>query len=1142
MTPSGARVQLDDREARRRIHDSLGESLLVEASAGTGKTTELVARLVSVLRCGAATIDRVVAVTFTHKASGELKIRLRQELDRARRTVTDPAERHNLEDALERLEASIGTIHAFCAQILRERPVEAVVDPDFEELTEQQSSVIYARAFRSWFEQKLGESSPALRRALARLAWGDTWNNGTAVEQLQYAGRELTKWRDFPTPWRRPAFERLRLIDDLVRYVSDLADLSEKARRPNDALRTSLRPAREFKRWIQRAKEAGSRDYDIVEALLIKFLRDLKKNLKNGSGIFSDQLSREQVLLCRDNMIAALTAFKDDADADLAASLRDEMWDLVEKYDAMKRRAGKLDFVDLLICARDLVRDNAEVRRYFQERFTHIFVDEFQDTDPLQAELLLLLCADDPAETDWLAATPKSGKLFAVGDPKQSIYKFRRADVVLYQQIKQGLAERGVGIVHLTTSHRALEPIQECVNASFAPEIVEDIAAGQAQYSPLAGGAAAITDQPHVIALPAPRPYGSARKSLKAIEACLPDAVAAFTSWLLNESGWRVRDAENDGQLTPISPRHICVLFRRFTNYGADLTREYVKALEAREIQHLLVGSKSFHAREEVQAMRAALAAIEWPDDELSVYATLRGSLFAISDEALLAFKHMNGRLHPFRPSASTGETACDTRKALDVLADLHRERNRRPIAATINALLDATRAHAGFALRPAGHQVLANVNRIRDLARSFETEGGISFRGFVESLEADAARLESTEAPVLEEGAEGVRLMTVHAAKGLEFPVVILADMTAKIAPGEPDRYIDAKSRLCAIRLLGCTPWELRDHRQEEERREHAEGLRVAYVAATRARDLLVVPAMGDEAIDGWVSPLNKAIYPAPPQSRKSRPAPGCPQFGEASVLERPFMINDEPSVKPGLHKPQTGAHDVVWWDPQVLRLNVDVNIGLKQQQILSPTGEGPSESLAHYKIWRVRRGEAIGRGARKQFDVFTPSETTEAPAGFDLLVRFEHVDRAPERPGGVRFGSLVHAILRETAFDATPAVIRSLAKSQGRLLGAPDDEIGAAADAVISALRHPVFARAAAAERRHREFPILFHAASDKVLEGVIDLAFLENGVWHVVDFKTDAHIGGQREHYENQLRWYAYALGRLTSAKVEAYLIAI
>ncbi len=246
MTPVQPRPSLADAAARRIIRESLSESLIVEASAGTGKTTELVARIVQVLGKGLTTVDRIVAVTFTHKAAGELKIRLRQELDKARAAATDAGERERLESALKALEeAAIGTIHGFCAQILRSRPVEARVDPAFEELTDQESGRIYGRAFDQWFQRKLGESSPGLRRALARLAWREAWESGPAMEQLRQAGRKLIEWRDFPELWRREPFDREGAIRQLLAHVKELQEMTSKCRRTNDNLVISLRPAQQ---------------------------------------------------------------------------------------------------------------------------------------------------------------------------------------------------------------------------------------------------------------------------------------------------------------------------------------------------------------------------------------------------------------------------------------------------------------------------------------------------------------------------------------------------------------------------------------------------------------------------------------------------------------------------------------------------------------------------------------------------------------------------------------------------------------------------------------------------------------------------------------------------------------------------------
>ena len=217
------------------------------------------------------------------------------------------------------------------------------------------------------------------------------------------------------------------------------------------------------------------------------------------------------------------------------------------------------------------------------------------------------------------------------------------------------LAARNVGVVQLTTSFRALRPIQECVNAAFDPEMQDDAEAGQAAYAPLRRRYARPSKASPASSRCRCRGRMEAREFRKiAIDACLPDAIVAFVEWLVHESGWKVRDPEDPAKLCPLSPRHICLLFRRFTNSGADITRDYVRALEAREIPHLLVGSKSFHSREEVETLRAALTAIEWPEDELSVFATLKGSLFAIPDDLLLRFHHEVGRLHPFRKFPET--------------------------------------------------------------------------------------------------------------------------------------------------------------------------------------------------------------------------------------------------------------------------------------------------------------------------------------------------------------------------------------------------------------------------------------------------------------------------------------------------------
>ena len=426
-------------------------------------------------------------------------------------------------------------------------------------------------------------------------------------------------------------------------------------------------------------------------------------------------------------------------------------------------------------------------------------------------------------------------------------------------------------------------------------------------------------------------------------------------------------------------------------------------------------------------------------------------------------------------------------------------------------------------------------------MARGYELEGGISFRGFVERLEEQAEHsTEVSEAAVLEEGSEGVRLMTTHAAKGLEFPVVILADLTANLARKQPERFVDNEKQLCATELLNCMPIELMQEQVKEQARERAEGVRVAYVAATRAKDLLVVPVVGEQEMEGWLEPLNKAVYPSRSAWRTARRAEGCPAFGPASVLERPpdQMNADESSVKPGLHAPRSGDHEVVWWDPAVLNREFDSDYGLRQQQLL---GESGADSLAPYEEWRDARAALIEHGARPSARIVIATEELELPPGFTGTIETVMVGGRAPRPYGPRFGTLVHAVLSQVKLRATPEMVILDTGLHARILGADEDEALAAANAVCAALEHPLLVQARAAARMHREWPVSWHAG-DRLIEGRIDLAFLEHAGWVIVDFKTSADLTLHRRRYQTQLAWYVAAVEALTGQPARGILLGV
>jgi ATP-dependent helicase/nuclease subunit A len=1139
-------MTLSDHAARQRIAEDLDSTLVVEAAAGTGKTTALVGRIVAVVAQGhrQATLGKIIAVTFTQKAAGEMKLRLRQALEDARgEAPAGSAEHARLEHALSELEvARIATIHEVCADLLREHPVAAGVDPLFEVAADDDSSALLTAAFDGWFPQTLRNPPEGIRRLLRRRS--RRREQMPPRELLRSAAWKLIEHRDFDRPWRRDPFDREGQLVQLLSPLRELAALAPLGAE-DDYLRGNFAEIRRFIEDLDHREAVAPRDFDGLEAALSELSRHRSWTYKGWGPDYARGFPRPEVISRRDAVKEQLVALLARSDADLAACLHRELLPVVKAYEAVKARSGKLDFFDLLLRLRDLLRRDPAVRGDLQGRFTHLFVDEFQDTDPLQADILRLLAASDPDQTDPERAIPVAGKLFIVGDPKQSIYRFRRADVTLYERVKQSLLASGASLLDLTTSFRAAPFVQQAVNAAFAPQMGTGTQT-QARYVPLTRYREPIAGQPSLVALPVPRPYAHYGKiTNQSIDESYPDAVGAFIDHLIRKSGWKVLESGSDTAV-PVQPQHICILFKRFKGWeGADVTLRYTRALEARRIPHVLVGGRSFHAREEVLALRNALTAVEWPDDELAVYATLRGPLFALSDDALLTFKTASGKLHPLRPlkPEELVPAAQEVAEGLAVLKALHSGRNRRPIADTLSQLLEATRAHAGVAFWTAGDQALANLAQLTDLARRFEASGGRSFRAFVDRLHAEADSGTASEAPIVEEGSEGVRVMTVHGAKGLEFPVVILADPTAPHAGRRnPSHWLDPETKLWAESLAGCSPVELLENSEEVLRREREESIRLVYVAATRARDLLVVPVVGHGPQEGWVDVLHPVLYPKPDEVRTPRAAPGCPTFSSESVIDLPERAPNIPSVVPGLHRPQLGSHEVVWWDPRALELDKTHNTGLQQDEVLREDADGSNAAagLAGFEAWKLERERILNQGRQPSMRVIAAASAEGQPLE-PIAHELTDCVRAG-RPGGRRFGALVHAALAEVSLAAAPEEIDRLVALKGRAIGSAVDELRAANEAVACALRHPLFLAAAKSSQVRRECPISFQLLDGTVAEGVIDLAFHDGTHWVVIDFKTDAELEGHRAEYEAQVSIYVNAISQSTGAPTRGVLLSV
>lgn len=1101
---------MEDQQARRRVVESLDRSLFIEASAGTGKTHELIRRAVTLLAAGQVDVDRMAIVTFTEKAAGELKLRIRQALDLARRAPErSPAERDRLEGAIARLEeATIDTIHGFCRVILRAHPLEAGVDPSF--YVDGHGGRLLSLAFRQWFTAQLAQPSASIRRFLAR---GRVRRPGqTPSGELEDAVRTFLDHRDLDAPWPRPEVEPVSLWSELepaLRALAERAALGDAA----DPLRVSLQP------WLDEVSvlAAGGHSPEDLEARRASLAPLLKKALGApvGTGPYADGVSRMEVTRAANGLNRKLWDYTRAVDADLASALREELREVEVGYRRILRRSGALDFADLLHFARNLVRDRPRARRALQERFQHILVDELQDTDPLQMELVLLLAAADPEARDPYSAELLPGRLTLVGDPKQSIYSFRRADPRLFARARDAILRSGGEVVSLGTSHRSALPIQSLVNRAFG-----DLVASEGGL-PLTGGPPALPGQPALVALPARNPLDFGGKlGREAVRRSHPQTVAAFLAWLVSDSGWQVRD---EGGPRSVRASDVCLLFRSVRHQRELATAAYEAELERQGLASVLVGARALHERDEIEALLSVLHALEWPEDELMVYGALRGPFFGFTDEALWAWRNRHGTLHPFR-AGDGSDSDLEIRSALEVLRSLSVHRNRRPFAETMQSILRNTRAHVGLGLRPGGARVLDNVQSALDLAREFEESDGFSFRGFVHHLRAAADRPGSTEGTVNEETADGIRMMTVHRAKGLEFPVVVLADPHHH-GRGWASEVRRPEDGLLARKIAGFAPLLFLDGQAEASRQATAEVRRLAYVAATRARDLLVVPTVGPHLPsfeqDSWLRPLLRALRPPP--GAEAMGAPENLVFGAESYVRPPDARRHPRSIRPGLYDLGEGL-ELAWWDPNLLGERPQPSFGLAHERFLA---EGPAAEtgVKRYEAWReaIEMRRELGRSAAvARVDLETP------PVGG--LGAFSIVERAlpgsQERPTGRRYGQLIHRVLADLELDGDPSAARALAQAYGRSLEASPEEIEAAVAAADALSRDELFERARTAARALRRHPV-WRDTPEGIVEGTIDLLFEAPEGWIAVDFITGS--GGEQAR-EDALR---SRMGHLSNA---------
>ncbi len=830
-------ITLIDQDVRERIQTDLATNLCVEASAGTGKTTVLVARIVEILRRGHTSIEKLAVITFTEKAAAELSARVREGLEKALECAEDSGEKERIETALRQLNrARIETIHAFASSLLKERPVEAGLDPNFEVLDALGSSLSFEEAYRSWLSQTLAGESPELWRAFNR---GFELNRLRELAELLHSNRSLLPLprEEAPSPSSTQFVKEIAdSVDDLRRLLVDCGDRSDAGAQQIERILSR------FADWQQLVDRAETLDRELLKPITVK----AAGNKKNWSPGESCTQQKEICTKIKERLQAIQDALRTSALVDILPLVED----FVLQYAERRRQAGTAEFDDLLIWSRDLLRDQSEVRAYFQERFTCILVDEFQDTDPLQVEIVLYLTSGEQMTVDWRQLHPLPGRLFVVGDPKQSIYRFRRADIAIYEWVTtRVLAD---GLLRIKQNFRSVPGVIGWVNDVFG-QLIQEAEGIQPAYSDLVSARSDHrSGHPSVVLIHGEAEHADEQREEEA------RLLAGAIERLVNKEHWIV-DEKNVGR--PALWRDVAILLPSRTGI-----EHYERALAARDIPFRHEGGRSFFDRQEVRELISCLRAIDDPTDRLSLVAALRSGAFGCSDDQLYRFVRGNGKLDiRIPPDVQVPEV----NEALATLRRLHDRRGRVTLPRFIGEVLEETRLVEYAVTLPQGQQAAANLLKVVDQARAFSGVRGGGLRAFVRWLATSSGgHADEADAAVAESRDDVVRILTIHGAKGLEFPIVALANLNSERTSRGSIAIPDPKSGRLAV-SIGTRGHEFQtpnfdEDLEREKLHDEAEQGRLLYVAATRARDYLILPAVrkGDKS-KGMLGALLNCLSP---------------------------------------------------------------------------------------------------------------------------------------------------------------------------------------------------------------------------------------------------------------------------------------
>jgi len=1123
-------VALDaDAAARHAIATQLDTTLFVEAGAGSGKTKSLVDRVLALVTVAHVPMREIVAVTFTEKAAAELRDRIRRALEQVAGddTVPNPmgaGAAARAADALDDLDgAAVSTLHAFAQRMLVEHPLEAGLPPRVEVLDDISSQVAFEERWNRFLDRLVDD--PAVERPLLlALTTGVDRAKLRTIALACNANWDLVATRMGPVDPPPPLD-----LDPLLADLDALCARRAECTADDDKLLVALGNVAAWGDLLRTAPDE------------LEQLRLVHEGMPKVGNIGQKGNWSCPVVGVREQAVALRAATEQLARDVTLAAVGVLAWEIARFTLAeadVRRRAGELEFHDLLVLARAVLRDpehGVEVRRRLRERYTRLLLDEFQDTDPIQWDLAALLASGDPdaAGRRWDEIEPDPGRLFVVGDPKQSIYRFRRADIAAFLRARDTFGRMpgtdGVSAVQrLTRNFRSAPSVIDFVNHVFADLIVAEDES-QPEYVPLlaAREPATGTDdraahvvllgaEPHATGNPATgETWRVTAQELRTAEAA---DVAAVVRRALDEA-WPVTRRLADGTLRrePCRAGDIAVLLPARTSLG-----QLEDALDAVGIPSRAETSSLVYSTPEIRSLLLVLRAVDDPTDQLALVSALRSPVFGCGDDDLYTFAvehHGRWNHQAARPeSLPAGHPVGD---ALDALAEWYDARLWLDASELLDRIVRERRVlELGFARRRP-RDLWRRVRFVIDQARAFAEAGstgraGTSLRDFLawaELQSADGARVVETVLPETDDDA--VRILTVHGAKGLEFPITVVSGTTTQAAPRSSGVQLlfPHDSDTYALRISSrIVTEEFERYVPIDEQMDFHEKLRLLYVALTRARDHLVVS-------------VHRTDRNAPEREKRTHAellwlaaesAPGWEAFDATASRRAPS------ATTPSDASPTPTAPAI----PAIPAIPVWDDWRAERDRVLA-AGTAP----------RVRSATAIAREAAAE----TESATAAGDPGLRKGAR--DLELPPWNKGryGTAVGRAVHAVLQTVDLatgDDLDAIAAAQAASEG-VIG-HEGEIAALAHAALDSDT----VRAAVASGYRREMYVAT-PVGDGLLEGYVDLTYRREGSAGtgglvVVDYKTDswrddADLDEKVARYRLQGASYAVALEAATGTPV-------